>query len=367
MMHFRGHIPALDGIRGLAILLVMIGHFLMPEFFQDNTHYQILHLGWLGVDLFFVLSGFLITGILSDAKDKSDSYWPYWTHFVRRRAFRIFPLYYFSVLLAWLIIIFVENAAGRLQGYDSFAWFWGFCPNIAMALKGDWHFHSHIVSMNHLWSVAIEEQFYLFWPFVVWLLPRRALFVLCALLVACSTPIREITDQYAGTKMSIAAYMLPWCRMDGLATGSFLALLLRLNWQKYIPYDRWLMRALVIGAAVLLIRQAMHGSQQTLATFSAIGFGALLYLSLNPNSNGLVRRVCETAFLKHLGQYSYGLYVFHEMFKYSWMEDMRHWLIHSGWSAWIAQPVYILIAGLFSYTLARISWALVERPFLKWK
>ena len=360
---FRGHIPALDGIRGLAILLVMISHFLIPELFRDNTHYRILQLGWLGVDLFFVLSGFLITGILSDTSEKAG----YWKGFIRRRVLRIFPLYYFSVLVVWLTVMFAEKAPDRLQGYDSFVWFFGFAPNIAMALKDNWLYHSHVFSLNHLWSVAIEEQFYLLWPLIVYWLPRRALLIFCFTLVAFSTSIRLATDDYVGHEWSLAAYMLPWCRMDGLATGGFLAVLFRLGWQRYIPFSNWLMRIAVICAAILLVRQAMYGSEQTIATISAVGFGALLYLALNQHPQAFVRRVCEHAFLRHLGKYSYGLYVFHEMFKYAWMKGFGAWLLQSGWPAWLAQIVFIGLAGLGSYVLARVSWKWVEEPFLRWK
>lgn len=361
---FRGHILALDGIRGLAILMVMLSHFLMPEFFRDNTHYRILQMGWLGVDLFFVLSGFLITGILSDTRHKASGYW---SGFIKRRLLRIFPLYYGSVLIVWLTILFVEKAPDRLQGYDSFGWFFAFAPNIAMALKDNWLYHSHVFSLNHLWSVAIEEQFYLLWPLVVWLLPQRILLFLCALIVVGSTSIRLSTDVHFGHEWTLASYTLPWCRMDGLAIGGFLAILFRLGWERYLPFDRWVMRTGIVLAAILLIRQSINGSQQTIATISALGFAALLYLALNPDTKGLVRRVCEHPFLRHFGKYSYGLYVFHEMFKYAWMEGFGHWLLYSGWPAWLSQIIFIVLAGLGSYVLARMSWKLIEQPFLRWK
>lgn len=361
---YRGHIPALDGIRGLAILLVMLSHFFLPEFFSNHTHYRVLQLGWLGVDMFFVLSGFLITGILSDTRHKTSGYW---TGFIKRRILRIFPLYYASVLIVWLTVIFIEHAPDRLQGYDSFTWFFAFAPNIAMALKDNWLYHSHVFSLNHLWSVAIEEQFYLLWPLIVWLLPQRALLALCAAIVLFSTQIRLQTDAYFGHSWTLAAYMLPWCRMDGLAIGGFLAILFRLGWERYLPFDRWIMRITIVVAAVLLIRQAIYGSQQTIATISALGFAALLYLALNPDPKGWVRQLCEHPFLMHLGKYSYGLYVFHEMFKYAWLEGFGNWLLHGGWPLWIGQIIFIVLAGLGSYVLARISWKLIEQPFLKWK
>ncbi|MDX1909835.1 MAG: acyltransferase, partial [Saprospiraceae bacterium] len=131
---FRGHIAALDGVRGIAILTVLLSHFLMKEYFANERTFYIAQNGWMGVDLFFVLSGFLITGILLDARDRPN----YWSGFYRRRALRILPLYYFAVIVTWLTIVFIEKAPERLQGYDSFAWYFTFTPNIAMGLKNEW-------------------------------------------------------------------------------------------------------------------------------------------------------------------------------------------------------------------------------------
>ncbi|HAD14895.1 MAG TPA: hypothetical protein DCF33_20900, partial [Saprospirales bacterium] len=128
VIDFRGHIPALDGVRGIAILTVLLSHFLTREYFSNERTFYIVQNGWMGVDLFFVLSGFLITGILLDSREKPN----YWQKFYKNRALRILPLYYFVVLVTWLTILYVEKAPERLQGYDSFVWFFTFTPNIAM-------------------------------------------------------------------------------------------------------------------------------------------------------------------------------------------------------------------------------------------
>ncbi|HMX39974.1 MAG TPA: acyltransferase [Saprospiraceae bacterium] len=364
---FRGHILALDGLRGLAIAMVMVAHFIFRSLFSAESTYRVVQGGWLGVDLFFVLSGFLITGILSDAKTRhADDYWP---RFYSRRLLRIFPLYYFSVLVVWLTVIFVEHAPERLSGYDSFGWFFGFAPNIAIALKGDWLYHSHIFSLNHLWSVAVEEQFYLVWPFVVLMLPQRWLLVLCALLVHFSVDLRHWADtEFDGHGgWTLASYMLPFCRMDGLASGAFIAVLLRLGWQRYIPYDRWIVRILLVWTGWRMVDAVANGSTQYLGTLSALTFACMLYLALNPHPHALIRRVCEWRLLVHLGKYSYGLYIFHEMFKISWESAFGHRLLNSGWPPAAIQLTYILLASAGSYALARLSWALIEGPFLKMK
>lgn len=371
---FRGHLPALDGVRGLAILGVMLCHFMLRPLWPDERLWNVVHSGWLGVDLFFVLSGFLITGILIDARGKPH----YWKNFYRRRLLRIFPLYYAVVIITWLVIIFIEKAPDRLQGYDSFLWFFAFAPNIAIALKGEWLYHSHILNLNHLWSLAVEEQFYLVWPLIARYLPLRYLLLLCALLLHFSTPLRHHTDHLESLEKgipylthSVPAYVLPWCRMDGLAAGAFLAVWLRLGLHQYVPYSRWIARILLVWMAVKLFDGMWNGATQYQFTVSALCFVALLYLALNPHPKALVRRVCENPVLRHFGKYSFGLYVFHHMFQLVWLRYFGNDLIAQVQSGalpvWAAQTAYQLLAFAGTYALARLSWLVLEGPFLRLK
>jgi peptidoglycan/LPS O-acetylase OafA/YrhL len=363
VIDFRGHIPALDGVRGIAILTVLLSHFLMREYFADERTFYIVQNGWMGVDLFFVLSGFLITGILLDSREKPN----YWQKFYKNRALRILPLYYFAVIVTWLTVMYVEKAPERLQGYDSFVWFFTFTPNIAMGLKNEWLWHSVVFNLNHLWSLAVEEQFYLFWPLVVRYMPRRGLAILCLVLLAMGTGLRNMTDHVVGNEFSVAAYTFTFCRMDGLTAGAFVATALRLGWIQQIPYKFWIARILFCWTGWEILQIFIHGTEHRLYTLSPILFACLLLLALNPDVRGATRRVCENAFLQHLGKYSYGLYVFHHMFEYAWKRGFGDWLLHSGWHPVLAQSAYIILAFAGTYLLARISWVLIERPFLKLK
>jgi len=362
-INFRGHIPALDGVRGIAILTVLLSHFLMREYFASERTFFIFQNGWMGVDLFFVLSGFLITGILLDSRERPG----YFSGFYRRRLLRIFPLYYFAVLVTWLTVVFIEKAPERLQGYDSFAWFFTFTPNIAMGLKNDWLWHSQVFNLNHLWSLAMEEQFYLIWPLVVYYMPKRGLAILCLVLLAMGTGLRNMTDHVVGNELSVAAYTLPFCRMDGLAIGAFVAVALRLGWLQSLPYKFWIARILFCWTGWEILQIFLHGTEHRLYTLSPILFASILFLALNPDTRAATRRVCENAFLQHLGKYSYGLYVFHHMFEYAWKRGFGDWLLASGWPPVLAQTTYILLAFGGTYLLARASWALIERPFLRLK
>lgn len=359
---FSGKIIALDGVRGLAVLLVLLSHFLLRDFWTDERTYFIAQAGWLGVDLFFVLSGFLITGILLDSRDSKN----YWSSFYKRRVLRIFPLYFFVVTATWLTILFIEKAPERLQGYDSFAWYFTFTPNIAMALKNNWLYHSHIFDLNHLWSLAVEEQFYIFWPLIVRFVPVRWLAALCAGLVFFSTPLREWVAGEQGVN-SVASYVLPFTRMDGLAAGSFLAVFFRLDLQSFIPFDKWIVRIVFCWTGSEIFQIFLRGTELRLYNLSALFFASLLYLSLNADQNALIRRCCENAFLRDLGKYSYGLYVFHQMFRFVWHEGFGNRLLHSGLPLWAGQAIYILLAFAGTYLLARLSWILIEKPFLSLK
>lgn len=359
---FKGKIPALDGVRGLAVLLVLLSHFLLIEFWSNKQIYELVHAGWLGVDLFFVLSGFLITGILLDARHSKN----YWSSFYKRRVLRIFPLYFFVVTVTWLTVIFYEKTPDRLQGYDSFAWFFTFTPNIAMALKNNWLSHSNVFNLNHLWSLAVEEQFYIFWPFIVRYVPIRWLAALCLGLVVFSTPLRFWVAGDQGVN-SVASYVLPFTRMDGLAAGSFLAVFFRLDLQSFIPFDKWIARLFFCWTGWEIVQIFLHGTEMRLYNLSALFFASLLYLSLNKDRNALIRRMCENAFLRDLGKYSYGLYVFHHMFLFEW----EHWfgkrLMESDIHPAIGQVIYILLAFAGTYLLARLSWICIEQPFLRLK
>lgn len=359
---FRGKIPALDGVRGLAVLLVLLSHFLLRDFWSDERTFYVAQAGWLGVDLFFVLSGFLITGILLDSKESPH----YWSSFYKRRVLRIFPLYFFVVTLTWLTIIFVEKTPERLQGYDSFAWFFTFTPNIAMALKNNWLSHSNFFDLNHLWSLAVEEQFYLLWPFMVRFVPVRYLAALCFCLVALSTPLREWIAGDQGVN-SVASYVLPFTRMDGLAAGSFLAVFLRLDLHSFIPFDKWIARITLCWTGWQILQIFLHGTELRLYNLSALFFASLLYLALNKHPRALIRHCCENAFLRHLGQYSYGLYVFHHMFRFEWERWFGEYLLHSGWPPMPGQVLFIVLAFAGTYLLARLSWALIEQPALRLK
>lgn len=162
--HSFGHIPALDSVRGLAILMVTLFRFGSTQTMVPSmTRCSRLPLRSVcGVDLFFVLSGFLITGILLNAQGQPH----YFRNFYLRRAVRIFPLY-FGVLVALIVVLpaVSESAAERLSAREHQWWLWFYAVNLLQAWTASWPFGC----LNHFWSLAVEEHFYLVWPFVIYL------------------------------------------------------------------------------------------------------------------------------------------------------------------------------------------------------
>ncbi len=358
----HARVSALDGVRGLATLTVLTGHFMFYDVYHQEWWWAIAHAGWLGVDLFFVLSGFLITGILLNKKGKPR----YFRDFYRRRILRIFPLYYFALLLSFMAIFFIDQQPHRLYtGYDSLGWFLAFIPNIALALKGDWLWQTNWVGLSHLWSLAVEEQFYLIWPLVVLLIPRKPLAVVCALLIAAGYYIRIHTDIVFGQEWSIASYVLPHCRMDGLAAGSLMAILVHLGFVTFAPLQRQVVRDLTFGLGMTTLYLLLAGNTHWRGEVVALTFMGVLYLALSPD--GRVRRLCEHPFLMHIGMFSYGMYVFHQMFRVVYEYYFRTGLEALGLPIGVVQVIYMVLAIGVTYVLARLSWRYIEERFIKMK
>ena len=306
----RGHLPVLDGVRGLAVLLVMAFHFgrFRAAILPDRAFQMVVESGWAGVDLFFVLSGFLITGILFDAKGRAA----YFRNFYTRRALRIFPLYY-----AYLILFILVLPRAMPGAYDAIVgaqeWFWAYLSNIRVAREGWFSGPSRVG--NHFWSLAVEEQFYLVWPAVVFWCGRRRLMQLCAgaFVVALAFRIGLVVFD----ARPAAGYVLLPARLDALAAGSFLALAAR----EPGGLERLARRAAVAGpiaalvlAGIFVWRRGLYFTDVATQTagFSAfaIAFGALvIWLVGRPESRA--SRALAHPGMRFWGKYSYALYVVH--------------------------------------------------------
>jgi peptidoglycan/LPS O-acetylase OafA/YrhL len=380
------HLPALDGLRGVAILAVLVFHF-APYIAETNPVTVAINHGrraaWCGVDLFFVLSGFLITGILLDAKRSPH----YFRNFYARRTLRIFPLY-FGVLLAAAALATITGGptpVAETNLADRPFWLWTYGTNIAVALKGTWSLHYHGLSVSHFWSLAVEEHFYLLWPAVVLLLRPRGLALVCTLCIVGAVALRIAIIGAGGTPLTV--YVLTPCRLDALALGGLLALLARSE-GGLASCRRPAMVVALIGGAIALTVFALGGgdvltpdfhgttaiaraTQLFVATVGytvlALVFAAVLILAIS-NPGGWLARTCECRFLRFFGTYSYGLYVYHEALEPlfdRWL-PRQEWVaaLHSTTAAGLA---IMVIKSLLAVSIAVVSWNLFEKPILRLK
>ena len=308
-----GHLPALDGLRGIAVLLVMLLHFRMssPELLADRVVVKFLSAGWIGVDLFFVLSGFLITGILYDSKGAQH----YFRNFYARRVLRIFPLYYAFLVLRFLILPQVYDPAWTEldNPWGTQWWAWLYLTNVQVALHG-WDAPASYTA--HFWSLAIEEQFYLLWPLVVFLFSRRQLMAICATMILAAALTGVALRVGFGNPQ--AAYTLMPARMDGLAFGALLALAVR-GPRGLAPVLRWARPALAACAAALVAlfvaRRGLASEDAVVQTVGytvlAVFFGALLVVAIAAPARGRAGRVFTHPTLRFFGRYSYAMYIIH--------------------------------------------------------
>jgi len=356
-------LPALDGVRGLAILGPLAERFNLSTTGGgpiQTVFCLIADHGWIGVQLFFVLSGFLITGILLDSRDKPS----YFRTFYVRRLLRIVPLYY-ATLVVTLLLLPLLTSSPLPDGRQ--IWLWLFLVNWSQALGGE------TFELPHFWSLAVEEQFYLVWPLVVLLLTPRRLGDLCVLLVIAAFASRWWLA-VTGTEGHVI-YVLTHCRMDALALGALGALALRsTRAREFIGgHIGWLL--FTAGTLALLGAALTSGfSRETLpgqtAGYLALGIVFLIFVvaaaasDLNRSGTPFARLLRQPG-LRMLGKYSYGMYVLHVPVDRLLKPWFQQW---GGTDSPFGQAIlYMAFAGAATLAVARVAFIVIERPFLRMK
>ncbi len=364
------YVRSLDGIRAIAVILVMLFHYRIYDFGSAGVG-----VGWIGVQLFFVLSGFLITRILLE--DKHTDFKFYLKRFYWRRSLRIFPLY-FGYLAAISLLFFATRQPSFLGDMLPFLYTYTF--NFTR-LFPDWQ---HSPLYTHLWSLSVEEQFYLFWPFLIYMCSQKQLKVaIIIILIGCFIfrfGFGYYLLHYSNLHTEAAGEALYWftlSHLDAFAIGGAIPVF-RLH-EKIPKPGKWLIGSVVVLAmACGLNAWALSGHQPNF-DFSSLGlpiggmgykqyvwsytllntFFALLvlYLLTRKNSKGFLTHPIMVS----IGRVSYGIYLF-------------HWAILAAFSVLVEKlpfivPSIILFVTYFLivYGVALLSFNYYEKIFLKLK
>jgi len=370
------HVPVLDGLRAAAILGVMLMHFtilqspiLQSSILPDRVLWQIALSGWVGVDLFFVLSGFLITGILLDTKGGDG----YFRNFYMRRVLRILPLYYGSLVVLFLIIPRVAPGVvhdlGRLSNGQ--VWLWTYLSNVAIGFAGSWQAVPPLT--GHYWSLAVEEQFYLLWPLLVYVVSRRRLLHIAVGLWSGALVLRIVLVLLGVNATSV--FVLTPTRMDGLAAGAAVAILVRER-TGLVALKSVIQRVLwgsVAGLALIIVETGTIGQYEAITqtgglTLLSSTFAALLALLLARERHSLTDRVLSHPWMRHIGMRSYALYVFHPWVLKAATRAWRADIVPAVGGSRIGDQLLFWIVCLFaSLVAAEASWHLLEKRCLALK
>ncbi len=309
---FGRRITSLDGLRGMAILAVIAEHTLRlfhPASALSRMWAAFQESSWAGVDLFFVLSGFLITGILLDSREDRR----YFVNFYARRTLRIFPLYYAVLGVAILLVPAIVGFSKLPELYSRLVanqiWLWTYLQNFVQS-SGP---HA-LPGFGHFWSLAVEEQFYWIWPLIVFLLPSRYLFRFCLTLCALLPVLRLLMIVAGERNWAIRQYT--FTRVDSLIWGAVVALIVRDTRLAGIG-RRWTKALVVFSASALgaiLLRDGFipyEGTETLVVGYSAFAilFSALIYHSVT--TSGRISEFFSARLLRWFGKYSYAIYIFH--------------------------------------------------------
>ncbi|HRH70471.1 MAG TPA: acyltransferase [Flavobacteriales bacterium] len=332
-------INQLDPLRAVAAFMVMLQHYL--------PHYHIGHLpyGWVGVDLFFVISGFLITGILLQQKEAIQDRTLLVKNFIIKRALRLFPAYY-------LVVSFfaVLQATTGLWSWDKGEgiFYFTYTTNFLFYDKG---FGSG--QLNHVWSLAVEEQFYLIWPWLVLFLNGRTLSRLVLVLVLISFTMKCLIAEPA-------LRMLTSSHFDTLGCGALLAYHRHRTSVIWIHVRSFAHRYAVVSIAGLATC-ALGYRTGILETASVLGFSVAVVAGAVRGYTGPLGKVLSMGWLVYLGKISYGLYLYHKLL------PVPIDILSERFGIEIPGVVLVMVVTALTIITAHLSFILLERPFLRMK
>jgi peptidoglycan/LPS O-acetylase OafA/YrhL len=367
------HIPALDGVRGAAILLVLTYHLFWSNPATGSRFLDLLQelrgATYIGVNLFFALSGFLITGILLDTLDTPR----YFQTFYARRSLRIFPLYFGSLLA---LLLLTHPLHFSWSGWQYF--YLTYTANLAL-WRTQIPLQLGFFNINHYWSLQVEEQFYLLWPIVVYRVRRPSTLAHLSLVACAVILLVRIFLVAMRSHPSFGYAYLPYSPTfacaDNLLFGCALCTLLRTHWRETI-LRRAPQAFALLALALLAIFAFNHGFSwqerrfMPTAGFTLVGLtcATLIAMTLRPRST--TQRLFRTPLLRFFGRYSYGLYVYHYSIEGAISHPLRRFLfdhLHAKAPSVLGDGLVVaalsVLAALLSYHLFEIRFLRLKRFF----
>jgi peptidoglycan/LPS O-acetylase OafA/YrhL len=339
--------PQIDTLRALAVTAVLISHLLVP--FGGAHH---------GVRLFFVISGFLITGILLKQRDDhSQPLKAKLATFYIRRSIRIWPIFYLTLLIA--AVFNFTNIR------DSLIWHLTYLSNIYYLRVGEWD----PAVAGHLWSLAVEEQFYLVWPFIILLVPPKRLPWVLGACIAIAITYRWGTSFTSLALSELAADLGPDigtpAAFDALGIGAALALAKHAQVPDNVLLS--LVKLFVAVACLAIVALTLLPASTSLAFtwldfFFALIFGAMVFAA-DRGVRPRFKRLVEYPPVLYIGRISYGIYLYHLFVKHvvDRLAEM------AGWDFPNRGPLTFLVVGGATLAAASLSWFAIERPLARWK
>lgn len=344
----KGHyMIQLDALRAFAVFGVLIHHYLPQDFILNSK----VHVGPLGVQLFFVLSGFLITGILLRCKEtvdlKKQDVNSIIKHFYIRRLLRLLPAYFLTIILS-VIVAFQDIK-------PSLIWHLSYTSNIYFSA------HSWDGISSHFWSLSVEEQFYLIWPWVILLTPKRHLLKVMIVVIA-TAPIFRLTCLVMGWSNGSIEYIFTFACLDSLGAGAVLAFYTYYNYQYYkkllCNFACW------VGAPAFILLNFAHlpfiQSSVSLVIISTVDSIFFIWLvdRAARGFSGSLGSFLELKLITNIGKVSYGIYIFHLLAQVIVQKTLFHFAPAYLGSIWVK----FTLSTAITLVIAVLSWNFIERP-----
>ncbi len=357
----------------MAILSVMLFHVFLRLQWDAPANAKLAALfqfGWIGVDIFFVLSGFLITRILLETKETPDRF----KNFYARRVLRIIPAYYLLLVAVFVILpFFVEfdtEGVKRIQRNQGWLWThltnWGFVWHRKVWATADW------LAMDHLWSLAVEEQFYMVWPLAVFFLKRSQVKQLCFVCLVFSPALRCVL--WLMQMRNGALYFPTPCRLDGLAMGALVAVLAMEPGGlaiRQVLFQRLATGATALLGGLLVWRGGLKFTDSPTVVFAPVFTNLMVAFVIVQIASGTGRfwpRLLSVGFLRAAGKYSYALYLFHAPLLHPLLFLLpAQKLVAATGSELVGNLTFVVFFMVASFALALLSWHAFEKHWLKLK